>query len=70
MLTLQPKTTRIMSINNNNNISFSTTCKAPQKAGGFFGDPAGNQIAPHSPTRLIGDPALPAALKEYHVSVN
>ena len=44
-----------MSINNNNNISFSTTGKAPQKAG-FFGDPAGNQ--------------LPAALKEYHVSVN
>ena len=40
MLTLQPQTTRIMSINNNNNISFSTTCKAPQKAGGFFGDPA------------------------------
>ena len=56
MLTLQPQTTRIMSINNNNNISFSTTCKAPQKAGGFFGDPAGNQ--------------LPAALKEYHVSFN
>ena len=24
----------------------------------------GNQIAPHSPTRLIGDPALPAAPKE------
>ena len=23
----------------------------------------GNQIAPHSPTRLIGDPALPAAPK-------
>ena len=28
MLTLQPQTTRIMSINNNNNISFSTTCAA------------------------------------------
>ena len=26
----------------------------------------GNQIAPHSPTRLIGDPALPAALQGKH----
>ena len=56
MLTLQPQTTRIMSINNNNNISFSTTCaaiKSTPKSQNFF-----------------GDPALPAALKEYHVSVN
>ena len=35
---------------------FQQHCKAPQKAGGFFGDPAGNQ--------------LPAALKESHVSLN
>ena len=39
MLTLYPQTTRIMSINNNNNMNQQ------------------HSKAPHSPTRLIGDPA-------------
>ena len=53
MLTLQLKTTRIILINNLNNLiqQLARQSKTPQKAG-FF-----------------GDPALPAALKEYHVSV-
>ena len=54
-MTLQYKTTRIIYINNPNNLfqQLARQSKAPQKVTNFF-----------------GDPALPAALKESHVSVN